>query len=298
MRKSGVLLVSLLLVIWSSVLFAAKKQEKVPSYAREEVYVPSKENCEERDTCDLEKVVFRLKEVYLPKEGKYDIELGWTRMYASYVTTSVGKIEKYLFVQFIRGSIFTSEMLPEGKVVKHFSVVRRHIDTPEGKILFRHPDWVVDKDRGPDPSMSADSTNPGDRHFFLEWSNTPAVWDSDRSQGNLYGEKKPTFPQVYVTDSPEAAAVFPTGIVRNTSLEFRTCLYRAIDVPLSVPKGSINFAVPIKCFEWAQSFVYDHAKQSWDHPVGVIDEYRRPLTPEEEAVVKILSTWLKDHPGD
>lgn len=289
MRKISLWSIGLALALFlSSASFAAPNRvTKTSSFTREEVYTPSKEECRKSDTCDLKQVIFRVQDIFMPKEDKDDIALYWTKMYASYVTNALSSIEKYAFVQFIRGCVFTSEMLPGGEVVTHLNVIRRHMDTPEEPTLFRHLDWVIDSEDA-DPVYSSGPGLSGNRHFFLQWTTPPGDWDPDLAQGNLYGEERPKLPQVYVTDFPMPARHDPDGSVRNSSLEFRVCLYKTADVPLATRGSDINFAAPIRCFEWNQSFVYNHEKNSWERPTGVVAECKRPFTKEEEKQLEAL----------
>lgn len=271
----------------------AANTKTATSFTHEEVYVQSPEECAKFDSCDLKQIIFRTNDGSLKRDNSADLDMYWTKMYASYVTKTLADIENYAFVQFIRGCVFSSEVLPDGTVATYFNVIRTHIDVPDGKMLFRHSDWVIDSN-DEDPVYSSDLSYSADRHFFAQWTTPHGAWDPDLVQGNLYGEKRPAFPQVYVTDLPSPAVRFPDGVAQNASLEFRICLYKTADIPRRAMGSNIDFAQPIKCFEWNESFVYDHGAQSWERPIGVVAECRRPLTENEAAAAKALSTWHKD----
>src|SRR5581483_269557 len=72
-----------------------------------------------------------------------------------------------------------------------------------------------------------------------------------RATEKYYGEQKPGRPVVYLTDYPAGAFVTATG-VKNSALDFRTCIYKSRD--------DIHFARPLGCFEWQNVYVYDFAQ--------------------------------------
>lgn len=296
MRKVVPYVGAAFVLLWVTVCAAAPAQGVMATkFTREEVYVQSAEECAKFDSCDLKQIIFRTKDGTLKRDNSADLDMYWTKMYASYVTSTIAEIEKYAFVQFIRGCVFSSARLPDGKLDTYFGVVRPHMDVPEGLMLFQHLDWVVDSN-DEDPVYSSDASSSDDRHFLYQWTVPHGAWDPDLVQGNLYGEKKPTFPQLYVTDLPASAVLFPDGRAQNSSLEFRMCLYKTADIPKKAAGSNVDFAQPIKCFEWEQSYVYDHEAKSWTRPRGVVPECQRPLSEEEATAAKILSEWFKHHP--
>lgn len=301
MRKMNVYACAVGLIFALAVVSALpaipSETKRTPGYTREEIYTPPKEECEKFDICDLKLVILRTQDEVVSKIDEGGIDIYGTKMYASYVTDALSGIEKYAFVQFIRGCQFVSQLLPSGEVENYPNILRPYMDTPEGLALFRHPDWAIDSEHA-DPIQSSDPSLSDNRHFLLQWTTPPGAWNPDISQGNLYGEKRPKFPRVYVTDSPFSAVRYPDELVRNSSLEFRICLYKTADVPRVTSGNNIGFAVPIKCFEWDQSFVYNYGKKSWERPVGVVAECKRPLTKEEEAQSEVFKYLRKNRPQE
>jgi hypothetical protein len=59
-----------------------------------------------------------------------------------------------------------------------------------------------------------------------------------------------------MADYPAGAFVTGTG-VKNVSLEFKTCIYKASDVPAETRRDNTDFAKPINCFGWQNVYVYD-----------------------------------------
>src|SRR6266702_3934273 len=66
-------------------------------------------------------------------------------------------------------------------------------------------------------------------------------------------------PVVYMANYPTGAFVTGTE-VKNAALEFKTCIYKASDVPAETRRDDIDFAKPITCFEWQSVYVYDFDK--------------------------------------
>ena len=52
--------------------------------------------------------------------------------------------------------------------------------------------------------------------------------------------------------------------VKNAALQFKTCIYKASDVPTATRRDNIKFAKPITCFEWQNVYVYDFDKARFE----------------------------------
>jgi hypothetical protein len=149
----------------------------------------------------------------------------------------------------------------------------------KGKYPFRHLDWSVDSIDN-DPMFTSLSSAPEERHYFAEWLNPGARW-TPGVLGNFYGEQKPKFPRLYVSDNAPISYVID-GVAQNVSFEFRMCLYKTADVPRSIRSDEVNFAPPIACYNWGSSNIYNHAEKKFEHPKGVASVCQRPYTPDEE----------------
>lgn len=269
-----------------SIAWGVASAERIPSdvVKREPDYIPSPSECKKFDICDLKRVIFRKAEVYSPPiEEVVGEEVYQTTVYAGYVTESIGAIPKYLFVQFVRGCQFVSRKFPDGEVWTGFNILRKHMDAPEGLVPFLHTEWTIDSVDS-DPALSSNQPESSDRHYFLQWTQKPEIWNHDLSQGNLYGEIKPKVPHVFVTDFPTPALRDVDGWVWNSSLEFRTCLYKASDVPSRTKSDNVDFATPIVCYAWSQQYVYNHQSLAWERPTAIVEECKRPLREEELRV--------------
>ncbi len=86
-----------------------------------------------------------------------------------------------------------------------------------------------------------------------------------------YFNEKPVIPELYVTDFPATAYLTGRETAINTSLSFKTCLYRISDVPQGVPAETGVFPGALVCYDWNVSYIYNHSKkvfEAWDriHP--------------------------------
>ncbi len=214
-------------------------------------------DCKKTKTCDLKKVEYFVEDYRVFVDGAYSYG---TRFFARYETKSVKNLEKYVFVQFIKGCGFYSKLV-EGQVV-----TAQEVDYPrdKGNILFRFPEWTIDS-RDEDPVYS---TFPDESRFFgYRWNTVPNSF-STRTE-KLYGEKKPKSPKLYVVDHP-GSAFYTNSSAKNISLQFRIGIYRTKDVPVSVAYDNVNFAEPLHYYEWSSSFVYDHLTERFENPSGVV----------------------------
>lgn len=224
------------------------------------------QDCKENDTCDL-------KEVRLNVE-KYRIWVvdGWhygTSAIASYETDGVDNLENYSFVQFIRGCIFDSYFfdsyfMEDGSIRKllgHSKAQFAEFDEegkPKNYKTFCFPDWVIDSiDKDP-----VYYSFPGFGRFYARrWNTAPGSYDKKTEK--YYGEEKPDYPLLYLKDATTSAFDMETWAV-NTSLEFKICIYKTKDIPLETTEDNINFAAPIKCFDWQNIYIYNHETREFE----------------------------------
>lgn len=201
--------------------------------------------CERTLTCDLKGVFITLEQY------KVFIEDSWsygTRMIAEYETSRLESLEKYAFVNFIRGCMFDSEKSASGEIKKNFGFFVGQFDSRQ---TFCFPDWVIDSlDR--DPAYSSDAELG--RHYFYNWNSVPDSYDKKTEK--WYGEERPVRPSLYIKDHPGGAFLF-AGRAINTSLKLKTCLFKASEIPKSTFPENINFAEPIYCADWQSSYIYN-----------------------------------------
>lgn len=236
--------------------------------------------CEQNDTCDLSKVIFRKEDYLIPPTPSMsnDVTIQSTRMLAGMVTKNIPALTRYLFVQFTIGCMWFSSLDEKLKLDTEFGVLRNYL----GISLIQHvfPRWVVDTNDA-DPAYG---THPSEvnRHYYLQSAEAIPTWIPDR-QGKLYGEQLPTIPFGYVTDAPGPAYYSPehkTAV--NMSLEYKTCLFKAVDVPLITNGVDVDIKNAVVCFNWESKFVFDHIDSTFKSPKGIHDECRRPFAVHEK----------------
>ena len=89
--------------------------------------------CSIDNTCDLKKVGIWFARYRVEVEGDYNYG---TSMKAFYETDSVESLEKYGFVQFIRGCMFSSHKGVDNSVIKTQDVSKAQFDT---NVMFYFP---------------------------------------------------------------------------------------------------------------------------------------------------------------
>jgi hypothetical protein len=192
-----------------------------------------------------------------------------------YETDSIAALENYAVVQFKKGCVFHSWKNGAGDIYRNISdVVPSFGETIP--FCFRH--WVIDS-QDSDPAYNSDPEYG--RHYLLRW-NKPGSYDN-RTQ-KFYGAQKPRRPILYMTDYPAGAFITGTG-VRNVSLEFKTCIYKASEVPAETSRDNIHFAHPLACFDWQNVYVYDFAKASFQTELASLPLWEEPseTTPRRRA---------------
>jgi hypothetical protein len=121
-----------------------------------------------------------------------------------------------------------------------------------------------------DPAYNSDPEYG--RFYLLRW-NQPGSYD-ERTQ-NYYGIEKPKIPVAYMADYPAGAFVTATG-VRNVALEYKTCVFKAGDVPTETRREDMHFAKPITCFEWQNVYVYDFAEGRFQTQLAGVPWWEEP----------------------
>ncbi len=171
-----------------------------------------------------------------------------------YETDAVDALEKYAIVQFVKGCVFDSSKDGAGKVIRNLEYV---VPSFGESVPLCFPQWVIDS-QDSDPAYNSDPEYG--RFYLLRW-NKPGFYDGPTQK--YYGAEKPRRPVVYLTDYPAGAFVTRTGI-KNAALEFKTCIYKASEVPTKTRREDINFGKPLNCFNWRNVYVYDFDKGRFD----------------------------------
>ena len=220
------------------------------------------ENCADRDICDLKRVLFISEDFEIASvSGIYGYG---TRLYATYETATFATLEKYAFVNFIRGAVFNSVRDSETKEVAiKYDVAYGNFNE---WIVYKIPSWIIDAG-GPSPVYMSVEGFPS--HEFYRWKKNvfPAPWVTHEER--IYGWEKPTVPRLYVDDEPEFAHASDDA-AHNVSLEFKMCLYKIKDIPIATTRDNTEFAQPLFCFPWRSSFVYNHDLRKFESPEGLV----------------------------
>jgi hypothetical protein len=237
-------------------------------------------DCRSTDTCDLKRFTLTTSvyEVWFSDDPDYPTYGNGVIM--EYETDSVDALEKYAIVQFEKGCVFDSSKNREGKITRNVS------DTVPsfGEIIpFCFPGWVIDS-QDTDPAYNSDPEYG--RFYLLRW-NKPGSYDHRTHK--YYGTGKPKIPVVYMADYPSGAFVTGTG-ARNVALEFKTCIYKASDVPAQTRRDDINFARPITCFEWQNVYVYDFDKGRFQANLADVPRPEEPYIRVKLYLLVILVT--------
>jgi len=245
--------------------------------------------CRTDDTCDLKRFTLTklAHEVWFSDEPKNPTHGNAAIM--EYETNTVDAIEKYAIVQFVKGCVFLTTKNREGKVEKQ---VNYAVSSFGETVPLCFPRWVIDS-QDTDPVYNSDPDFG--RFYLLRW-NAPGSHDN-RTQ-KYYGAHRPELPVVYMTDYPAGAFVTDTG-VKNTALQFKTCIYKASEVPAKTVRDNVNFATPIHCFEWQNIYVFDFAKRVFETKLpeqeGVPEVAPQPnyllLVSSVLLIAGLLSAW-------
>lgn len=188
------------------------------------------------------------------------------RIIASYQTESVDQLERYAFVQWIRGCAYrTYTDVRSGP--SHQFWTRRHLGR-YGNLL--HPEWVIDSETA-DPiygSPAPDGTEP--RHHFYLWNPVPGRFDLSRMRAYRRSRlAEMPLPELWIADTPNGASyAFPVS-PSSVALEFRTCLHRVRDLPLTAADGTPDLPPALICHEWNWIRVFDSTSQSFRTEVNV-----------------------------
>jgi hypothetical protein len=237
-------------------------------------------NCESTNTCDLKRFTLTTSvyEIWFSDDPNYPTYGNGAIM--EYETDSVAALEKYAIVQFVKGCVFDSSKNGERKINRNISYV---VTSFGESIPFCFPEWVIDS-QDTDPAYNSDPEYG--RFYLLRW-NKPGSYEYPNHK--YYGAEKPKIPVVYVADYPAGAFVTGSG-VKNAALEFKTCMYKASDVPTETQRDNLNFAKPLTCFEWQNVYVYDFDKRRFEANWADVPRPEAPYTRVEVYLLVIVIT--------
>ena len=219
-------------------------------------------DCAKTNSCDLQDFVVK----QLDYEAKFNggkIDVFGTQMYAVYNTTSLDNLENYGIVQFMKGCQFSSQLV-NGKVVNSRD---RTIEHYGAVVPYYFPKEVIDGFVKDPIDWGAEENMPS-RHFFYL---NKYVSDQEPQKDDYYGMLKPAIPRLYLRDMPGIAELNEDGSATNISLQYRLCIYKTADVPKVVADSNLDFAIPLQCFSWNSSFVYNFGTKKFEQPPGLVE---------------------------
>jgi hypothetical protein len=237
-------------------------------------------NCGSTNTCDLKRftLITSVYEIWFSDDPNYPTYGNGAIM--EYETDSVNALEKYAIVQFVRGCVFDSSRNAQGKITRNVSYF---VPSFGESIPFCFRDWVIDS-QDTDPAYNSDPEYG--RFYLLRW-NKPGSYEYPNHK--YYGAEKPKIPIVYMADYPAGAFVTGSGI-KNAALEFKTCMYKARDVPAETRRDDITFAKPLTCFPWQSVYVYDFNKGKFEANWADVPKPEAPSTRLKAYLLVIFIT--------
>jgi len=223
-------------------------------------------DCRSTNSCDLKRFTLTkaVNEIWFSDNPDHPTYSNGVIM--EYETDSVAALEKYAIVQFKKGCVFDAYQNRDGEVRRNITYT---VTSFGEQIPFCFRRWVIDsQDR--DPAYNSDPDFG--RFYLLRW-NEPGSYDN-RTQ-KYYGAEKPIKPIVYMADYPAGAFITRTG-VRNVALEFKSCIYKASDVPTQTSRNNLEFGKPLSCFDWQNVYVYDFAKARFETDLAALPTWEEP----------------------
>lgn len=197
-------------------------------------------------------------------------------------TTSPECLRDYGVVQFIRGCVYHARYsLPSGAELEKVFDVARHLRGP--RVVFSHPGWEVDRTEidpvymsYPDEESRVDLyyTPRGPLRLRPDAGSLMADYKyfNDPAQRRFLKDTEAPASAFFVGDVPEGGVSVideerTVLSAENSSLEFRTCVYRLKDVPATGDPAGEGVAPenggPIQCFGWTSRYTFDPATRDF-----------------------------------
>jgi hypothetical protein len=236
------------------------------------------QDCRVTGTCDLKRFTLTTSvyEVWFSDDPDYPTYGNGVIM--EYETASTGALENYAVVQFKKGCVFYSSQNADGGITRTVGDI---VPSFGEDVPFCFTDWVIDS-QDADPVYNSDPEYG--RFYLLRW-NRPGSYDQ-RTQ-KYYGAEKPRTPVVYMADYPSGAFVTETS-VKNVALQFKSCIYKAAEVPARTRRNDLAFADPIACFDWQNVYVYDFSARTFRTDPAQAPRWPEPSTAADFCVIVVL----------
>lgn len=182
-------------------------------------------------------------------------------MSAEFETTTRSQLKNYAFVQHIRGCIVEKSSKGGSRMVtREFFKKKGH--------PFKHTTWELDSASDKDPiywsnenagydemrgfEIPRHSTYVSDNTITTETYRTWAGKDKNLKANRLHIGDVPSMGSYRLADDMSLIAT-------NINLEFRVCLHRISDIPVSVENPATMIPNAIICMDWDSIYNYDNA---------------------------------------
>ena len=265
--------------VWSgSLVFTEKKSHTFDNL-----------NCERTQSCDLQSLTIQTKEfrAILPNDPTSNNNSFGTSAFFYMKTKTPKDLKKYVFVQFIRGCYFQSEVIFSDNnrkplIKKRVTLLREYFDQ---NVLIKHPTWVIDSvDSDPvyNNPITTNSKVPLPRNGMYRFIPESAPSQSEVFEKYFY-QQMPDRPILYVTDIP-GTAWFHHGEAKNINFQFQMCIFRESDVPVNTSPNGLQPENALLCGNWSSSYIYNFKKEKFQSS----NEIDPICTSEENVLLDIL----------
>lgn len=200
--------------------------------------------------------------LYVEKWNSTKERMAGNSMAAEIETSNKAALKKYAFVQYLQGCLFESSNLGETRMAT------REFFGKKG-VPFKHKTMELDSASDKDP---------------IYWSNDAAGYDDLRGfeipRNSYYVNDNPVVTESYgswagkisnLKSNKIFASDFPTpsyweeknGIItaRTASLNFKICLHKIEDIPVSVEDPKTQIGKAIVCMDWSSNYQFNFTKK-------------------------------------
>ncbi len=218
------------------------------------------------------------------KKHPKDLDFG-TATVTYFETSDPSCLKDYAVVQYVKGCVWET-WAADGSTKNNFAV--RDL---AGKSVPTHfTEWTVDSD-DLDPIYSTNALAYTDRHaLYLTTSSgkSPKLPIADEMLLQTYNRLvNPQYYKMLLDQTQAEKSNFAYVMAKpaggsykniqnlgshavNSSLQFKSCIYRTKDIPTSgAPAGfdaSVDDGGPVTCFDWNSSHIWDDATKTMTHP--------------------------------
>lgn len=248
----------------STASFASRKTIKEVSFQNKD--------CLKTDSCDLKSFYMKISE----DKGSNSQELlsSATFMEGFYETSSISMLEEYAVVQFIKGCNYKTG-LRDNEVHYQSLMLREFFGKKNQK--FNHYDWVVDSiDYDPIYKSSYENSSRHGSYKVLFDETKSIIFDHTKYSEFYFYNPPMNKPRLYFSDMPTGGSLSKVIVPSagndqgkaiqsyiNSSLIFKTCIYKTKDVDIDAGPNGVDLNKAIHCFEWSSSHQINDSKTAF-----------------------------------